>query len=123
MVSEQNQREALSSNSDDFEAGSQPAINPAKSLGFFSDRWRAKVNLRRLFWFDMLAVGTLINLFAGFAALMVMAQVREPTWAICLHFSTLPYNAFLLAAIWRFPAVTPAMRLSASLWFVAMTVV
>ena len=97
-------------------------MSPTTILGFFSDRWRAKVDLRRLFWFDMLAVGTLINLFASFAALMLIALGKEQTWAISLHFSTLPYNAFLLAAIWRFPAVTPTMRLAASAWFVAMAV-
>ncbi len=90
---------------------------------FFSDRWRAKVNYRRLFWLDMVAVGTLINLFISFAALMLVALGGEPIWAVLLHFSTLPYNAFLLAAIWRFPAVTPATRLASSAWFVAMAVV
>ena len=97
-------------------------MSPTTILGFFSDRWRAKVNLRRLFWFDMLAVGTLINLFISFAALMLVALGAEPIRAVLLHFSTLPYNAFLLAAIWRFPAVTPTMRLGASAWFVAMAV-
>lgn len=91
-------------------------------FGFFSDRWRAKVNFCRLFWLDMLAVGTLINLFISFAALMLVALGGKPIWAVLLHFSTLPYNGFLLAAIWRFPAVTPAMRLAASAWFVAMAV-
>ena len=98
-------------------------MSPVQALDFFSNRWHAKVHLRRLFWLDMLAVGTLINLFASFAALMVMAQIKEPGWAAFLHFSTLPYSAFLLATVWRFPAVTTAMRISASAWFVAMTVV
>ena len=98
-------------------------MRSAQTLDFFSDRWHAKVNLRRLFWLDMLAVGTLINLFASFAALMLMAQIKDPVWAAFLHFSTLPYSAFLLATVWRFPAVTTAMRLGASAWFVAMTVV
>ncbi len=79
--------------------------------------------MRRLFWFDMLAVGTVINLFASFAALMLVSLGRGPTGAVALHFSTLPYNAFLLAAVWRFPAVSPAMRLGASAWFVVMAVV
>jgi len=97
-------------------------MSPAKGLAFFSNRWHAKVNLRRLFWLDMLAVGTLINLFASFAGLMVMALVKEPAWAIFLHFSTLPYSAFLIATVWRFPAVTTAMRLVAIAWFAAMAV-
>ena len=78
--------------------------------------------MRQLFWLDMLAIGTVINLFASFAALMVVALIKEPTWALVLHFSPLPYNAFLLAAIWRFPVATLAWRLGASVWFVVMTV-
>jgi hypothetical protein len=98
-------------------------MSPAQCLGFFSDRWHAKVSLRQLFWLDMVAIGTVINLFASFAALMFVAQIRDPTWALVVHFSPLPYNAFLLAAIWRFPSATPALRLGASAWFVVMTVV
>ena len=98
-------------------------MRPTHILRFFSDRWHAKVTLRQLFWLDMLAIGTVINLFASFAALMVVALIKEPTWALVLHFSPLPYNAFLLAAIWRFPSVTPAWRLGAGAWFVVMTVV
>ena len=98
-------------------------MRPRQILGFFSGRWHAKVTLRQLFWLDMLAVGTVINLFASFAALMVVALMKEPTWALVLHFLPLPYNAFLLAAIWRFPVATLAWRLGASAWFVVMTVV
>jgi hypothetical protein len=98
-------------------------MSPTKVIGFFSDRWHAKVNLRRLFWFDMLAVGTLTNLFASFAALLLMALFKEATGAVLLHFSTLPYNAFLLASVWRFPAATTVLRLVASAWFVVMTLV
>ena len=98
-------------------------MSAVQMVQFFSDRWHAKVNLRRLFWFDMLAVATLINLFASFAALMVMALSQESTWGLVLHFLPLPYNAFLLASIWRFPAAAPALRLGASVWFVVMTVV
>jgi hypothetical protein len=98
-------------------------MSSVQGMAFFSNRWQAKVSWRRLFWFDMLAVGTLINLFASFAALMVMALLKEPVWATFLHFSTLPYNAFLLASVWRFPAVSTALRLCACAWFVGMTVV
>ena len=98
-------------------------MRPAQLMDFFSNRWHAKVKLRHLFWLDMLAVGTVINLFASFAALMLVAQLKAPMWALFFHFSPLPYNAFLLAAIWRFPAVPPAFRLGASAWFVVMAVV
>ena len=97
-------------------------MRPTHILGFFSDRWHAKVALHQLFWLDMLAVGTVINLFASFAALMVVALIKEEPWALVLHFLPLPYNAFLLAAIWRFPVATLAWRLGASAWFVVMTV-
>ena len=70
-------------------------MSPTKVIGFFSDRWQAKVNFRRLFWLDMLAVGTLINLFSSFAALLLMALLKEATAAMLLHFSTLPPSSLL----------------------------
>jgi hypothetical protein len=46
------------------------------SAGFFSDRWRAQVPMRLLFWRDMVVVGTLINLlFTGVALAMAASDL------------------------------------------------
>ena len=84
--------------------------------GYFSDRWRSRVPLRVLFWRDMWAVGSLASLFAGFLSLMAVAQRWGDGWALSLHFALLPYNLFLVAAVWRSPDSTPWTRSGALAW-------
>jgi hypothetical protein len=69
--------------------------------GFFRSRWRGEVPQRVLFWRDMVLVGTLINLLFTGVALAVAASGGSMALAAGLHFSPLPYNAFLVAAVWR----------------------
>ncbi len=94
----------------------------AKS-GFFARRWRGEVPLRTVFWFDMLCVGTAINVGATFAALIAASQ-GAPSWlAVALHLAPLPYNLFLMAAVGR---AAPPSRLATGLglaWALAMMVV
>ena len=44
-------------------------------MRFFVRRWRGLVPLSVLFWRDMLAVGTFVNVLAAFAGLMLVAAV------------------------------------------------
>ncbi len=77
----------------------------------------------RLFWRDMLAVGSVINLFTGFAALMLFAQDQPMGSVLAVHFAPLPYNAFLLASLWRHPQSPAAVKWVGLGWFAAMLVV
>ncbi len=96
---------------------------PAWRDGFLARRWRGEVPLRRLFWLDMLAVGTVINLLATFTGLMAAATGASMTVAVGLHFLPLPYNVFLLAALWRLPGRAPAAVAVGVVWLVLMTLV
>lgn len=78
--------------------------------------------LRRLFWRDMLGVGTLVNLAATFVALMAAAQGAPVALAAALHFAPLPYNLFLFAALWRLRERGSVLPLVALVWLLAMTV-
>jgi len=92
-------------------------------VGFFACRWRGAVPLRTLFWRDMLAVGSVVNLAASFAALIAAAAGAPMAWAAALHFAPVPYNVFLVLALWRLPG-RPAIALAvAALWLAVMTVV
>lgn len=84
--------------------------------GYFADRWQARVPLRTLFWRDMWAVASVANLFAGFLSLMAVAQRWGDGWALGLHFALLPYNLFLVLAVWRSPFGKPWIRGSAVAW-------
>lgn len=91
--------------------------------GFFASRWHLEVELRVLLWRDMLAVGTLINLVAGFAGLIMLTQNVAALWALSVHLAPVPYNIFLLASVWRSKQCTPFVSLIAGIWFVLMLII
>lgn len=92
-------------------------------LDFFRLRWQGAVPMRRLFWRDLLVIGSLINLVASVSGLALLAG-GAPAWlAVALHFAPLPYNLFLLLAVGRSPERSTAIELLAGLWFVAMLLV
>lgn len=92
-------------------------------IGFFSRRWRGDVPLSRVFWLDMLGIGTVINLLASLAALILLSQKVDPRIAVALHFAPLPYNVFLFMAVWRSPRRTAFIGGMAVAWLAAMLVV
>ena len=84
--------------------------------------WRGELPLRRFFWRDMLFVGTLVNLFASFAALMAAAGGAPMAWAAVLHFAPVPYNVFLCLSLWRRPGRPWLMAAAAAVWLVVVTI-
>jgi hypothetical protein len=96
-------------------------VSDAHARGFFAQRWRGQVPLRRLFWRDIVLIGSLINLAATFLALMLAAQGVATALAVVVHFSPLPYNLFLCGALWRHPRRTTALSASAGLWLALAT--
>ena len=91
--------------------------------GYFVRRWRGEVPLRLLLWQDMLGVGTLVNLIATLAAFALVIQDAPSLLAFALHIAPLPYNAFLLAAVWRSPDRNALAVALAAAWFCAMVLV
>lgn len=90
---------------------------------FISRRWRGETPLSTLFWRDMLAIGTLLNLLLSFVALMVAALGGDIRLAAALHFAPTPYNLFLCLAVWRSPRRSPAHAMAALVWMGVVTVV
>ncbi len=91
--------------------------------GFFTSRWRGEADLQLLLWRDVLVVGTLINLAAGFTAFILLTRDVAPIWAVSLHLLPVPYNVFLLLSVWRCRQTTPSVSLIATVWFVLMLVI
>ena len=95
---------------------------------FFAARWRGEVPLTRLLWRDMLLVGTLVNLLTSFLGLMLFTTEAPTALAAAVYFSPLPYNVFLLAAVWRTadragqPPLSAA-RVIALAWLVLATLI
>jgi len=92
------------------------------AASFIASRWRGQTSLAVLYWRDMLAVGSIMNLLTGFAALMLAAQGVDLVIAAVVHFAVLPYNVFLVAALWRTPRHTRTMAWTSLVWLGAVTV-
>lgn len=78
------------------------AITASPVLAFVRSRWHGNISLRRLFWWDTLAVATLVNAVVAMFSLILLAKGLADTgmWAL-LHLILLPYNLFLVMAVWR----------------------
>jgi hypothetical protein len=85
---------------------------------YFSVRWQATIPFQDLFWRDMILLGTLINLLVTFVGLMLVAQGHPSSWAVLAHFMVLPYNIFLVLAVFRWPDVQVSYKTAAVVWLV-----
>ena len=97
-------------------------MSKLRTAGFFRSRWRGEASAAVVYWRDILAVGTLINLVTGFAALMLAAQGTDIVIAALVHFAPLPYNVFLVVALWRTPQRTRTMAWTSLVWMGVVTV-
>ncbi|TGT78646.1 hypothetical protein EN802_03145 [bacterium M00.F.Ca.ET.159.01.1.1] len=103
--------------------------NPAagKNTGFFRARWRGEAPLDRLFWRDMLLVGTAISITSSALALVLLGS-KLPLWLVlAVHFLPVPYNIFLTVAVWRTAEKAGGfkaqlMMLGSALWLIATAV-
>ncbi|WP_036258395.1 hypothetical protein [Mesorhizobium sp. WSM3224] len=99
--------------------------------GFFRRRWKGETPLDRLFWRDMLLVGTVLNM-ASSALALILLGLKLPLWLVlAVHFLPVPYNIFLTIAVWRTAEKTSGakgglkaqlMLLGSALWLIATAV-
>jgi len=97
-------------------------VSEPRLIGFIGSRWRGETSLAVLYWRDILTVGSLINFSTSFVALMLAAQGVDLLIASGVHFAALPYNLFLVVALWRTPQCTEIMAWTSSIWLGAVTV-
>lgn len=83
---------------------------------FFQHRWSGAVSRHRLFWWDTLAAATLLNAALGIISLILLTRGLEGGIWLLFHLLLLPYNLFLVAALWRRVDVGLPMRLAVLLW-------
>ncbi|HEV2900293.1 MAG TPA: hypothetical protein VGX71_21145 [Pseudaminobacter sp.] len=97
-------------------------------MSFFASRWRGEAPLDRLFWRDMVLFGSLLNVLATAAAILMLGLKAPLVVVLAVHFFPVPYNLFLFAAVWRTAdaagnARAAFFRSAALLWLVAATVI
>ena len=64
-------------------------------------RWRGAVPLRSALWWDMALVGSVVNLAAMLAALLLLARGAPDLLGAGVYFAPLPYNLLLVISVWR----------------------
>lgn len=95
---------------------------------YLESRWTGEVPLETVFWRDMLVVGTAVNVASAVLALVLFALDAPALTGIAALLLPLPWNVFLLFAVWRSaereggPAAFTA-RVVSALWFFVMLVV
>jgi len=93
-----------------------PMSVPSAWVGYFSNRWRGNVNASKLLLWDMLAIGTALNVVTSFLALLLLAKGATYS-AIFFHFALLPYNLFLVLSLWRSSEKSRTTKIIAVIWF------
>lgn len=92
--------------------------------------WSGRMPLRRAFWDFAIVYGLLVNLFATIGVFALIAS-GAPEWlAMTIFFLPLPYNLFVLVAVWRSAANydgpahwASAARVAVTLWTIAATLI
>jgi hypothetical protein len=97
-------------------------------MSFFASRWRGDVPLDRLFWRDMVLVGSMINVLTAAAALLLLGMKAPLAAVLAVHFGLVPYNLFLFTAVWRTAdsaggAKASMAKTGALAWLIATTVI
>ena len=83
-------------------------------------RWHGHTPWPRLFWRDLLAIGTFANLLLADVALLLLAKRMDTAWGLALHLLVLPCNLFLVACVWRHPHSRTAAKAVAVGWLLLM---
>ena len=100
--------------------------NPA--VAYVTSLWRGELPLGRVFWSDMLIIGTVVNVVAMIAAILFFVSGAPIALGVVVHFAPVPYNLLLLLGVWH-AAQREASEWSfaaqavAVVWFIAMLVV
>ncbi|CAH2401246.1 hypothetical protein [Mesorhizobium escarrei] len=99
-----------------------------RAAGFFRSRWRGTAPLDRLFWRDLVLVGTAINIAVSVLALILLGLKLPLALVLAVHFAPVPYNFFLTFAVWRTAEKSGGvkaslMTLGAVLWLMLVVVI
>jgi hypothetical protein len=105
-----------------------PESLPRSPIAYLGAMWRGEVPLSQVVWRDMVLVGTVLNIVAMGLAFLVVVLGASMTAFIAIHFLPVPYNIFLVAAVWRSAERAPvdqawAARIGSVAWLLAAFVI
>ena len=96
-------------------------------IRYFRELWSGRLPLPRALWFDMLAIGTLVNA-ASLAVMLILFAAHAPTaLPLVVFLAPIPYNIALFVGVWRSASQAKdasafMARSIASIWLVAAIV-
>ena len=96
-------------------------------VGYVAGLWRGEFPLGRVFWSDMLIIGTVVNIAAMIGGVLLFVSGLPISFGVVVHFLPVPYNLLLLLGVWH-AAQREASQWSfaaqtiAVVWFMAMLV-
>jgi hypothetical protein len=64
-------------------------------------RWSGQVPLAKVFWNDMVMVGTIVNVITTLLAMLLFIADASIILVVMTFFSPLPFNIFWVVAVWR----------------------
>jgi hypothetical protein len=97
-------------------------------IEYFRRLWRGELPLSRVFWTDMLIVGTLVNVAMLLASMLLFAAGVPAAIAVAVHFLPVPYNILLFTGVWRSAACNASQwagpaQIGAAVWLIAAIVI
>jgi hypothetical protein len=105
-----------------------PSPLPRSPIAYLGAQWRGEVPLPQAVWRDMVLVGTVVNIVAMGLAFLAVALGASTMTGITIHLLPVPYNIFLVAAVWRSAEHAPAdkawaARIGSLLWLLVSFVI
>jgi hypothetical protein len=106
----------------------EPSSLPRSPIAYLGALWRGEVPLRQAVWRDMALVGTVVNIAAMGVAFFAVALGASMMTFFAIHFLPVPYNIFLVSAVWRSAERAPAdeawaARIGSLLWLMITFVI
>lgn len=70
-------------------------------MGTLSRLWAGEMPLARAFWEYAIVYGFVLNLFTTIASFALLTADASSALALIIFFLPMPYNLFVLVAVWR----------------------
>lgn len=86
-------------------SGAEPApARPglfAPAIAYLYRLWRGDFPLARVFWTDMIIIGSIVNIVGAAAALLIIVSGAPIAFGVIVHFAPVPYNILLFLSVWQ----------------------
>jgi len=73
----------------------------ATAIAYVHRLWRGEFPLVRVFWTDMILIGSLVNILGTAAAMLLFVSGAPIALGVIVHFAPVPYNILLFLAVWQ----------------------